>query len=135
MYVLKLTPQIGWFHTKNHCKNLGPNCSAESVLMHLDWAPQADAGTARPQVQWQNARCVTVQVDDLLEHWIQKRGNTLPTQLLTSFIWWSTSNAIIIRSNKAKKDVFYGLFLLKIALCSGRHSRKYDARVRVLDSM
>ena len=27
--------------------------SAESVLVHFDWAPLADAGTGRP-VQWQN---------------------------------------------------------------------------------
>ena len=35
--------------------------SAESVLVHFDWAPLADAGTGRP-VQWQKAR-LAVQVD------------------------------------------------------------------------
>ena len=29
--------------------------TAEAVLVHLDWAPAADAGTGRQQVRWQNA--------------------------------------------------------------------------------
>jgi len=42
----------------------------KSVLVHLDWATPADAGTGRP-VQWQKGRLAVQVCASLDEFWIQ----------------------------------------------------------------
>ena len=41
-------------------------CPAKTVLVHLDWAPPADAGTGRQEVQWQNGRLAVQACENLV---------------------------------------------------------------------